>query len=127
MRLVVEFTTGDGCNESWDHVVPFEYESAEKLLVDLEDGWKTWTNETAIAQAKIQAHPVHAQIGGKKRVSFTDKDMEEWRALFAYRSTIPYKLTSGTSELSFGHFEEGGKFYAPRIYTVDEWFGVYGM
>lgn len=37
MRLVLEYHVGDGCTYSCTNTLPFEYESAEAALVDLED------------------------------------------------------------------------------------------
>lgn len=42
MKLVVTYAVGDSaCGYATVHQ-PVEYESAEKLLIDLEEGWKKW-------------------------------------------------------------------------------------
>lgn len=42
MRLVIEYSEGDGYTYCCTNTFPVEYESAEQLLVDIEDTVKAW-------------------------------------------------------------------------------------
>ena len=46
MRLVIEYTVGNGCSWSADNTVPVEYESAEAFAVEFEEACK---------EARVQA------------------------------------------------------------------------
>ena len=45
MKLVMQFTCGDGYTCSWTETLPFEYESEERALVDLHDLINEYENE----------------------------------------------------------------------------------
>jgi hypothetical protein len=41
-QLVIYFTLSNGCSYSFEQSIPVQYESAEKLLVDLDDALNTF-------------------------------------------------------------------------------------
>lgn len=126
MRLVVSYVSGDGYECSCDENLPFEYESAERLLVDLEDLANKFKAFDAEKQAAWQA--------------FRDKhdrrtNPEEWLkehealSLKYSHDTAPWTLKSGDVELYVRNFirDHDNQFEAPQIYTVDEWFAAYSL
>jgi hypothetical protein len=124
MRLVVSYSEGDGCTYSCQCDVPVEYESAEQLLVDIEDAANRYLAVDAAYYAAWQ------EFDGK-RGSFSDigslkpKQREEWQTAylkFCDEHKRPDPDDFRIKQLRVNHFIEGRNFYAPAIYTVDEWF-----
>lgn len=124
MRLVIHYTVGDGYTYSCDITTPVVYESAEKFLVDLEEavlarqagvakGNEIWYAFMQATREKI-GYDVDAWKIECVKVR-EEKDRLEGNPLFC-----------GFTDVFLDRFLEDGKFYAPEIYTVDEWFTING-
>lgn len=126
MRLVVHYTVGDGCTYHCDVTLPILYDSAEKLLVDIEDA----CNARIAYQAKMAGlwaahnHKYRNQYSNPKSVD-QEAAWEAFQAVRAQEEPEP-KIEVGETELWISHFMEqsDGKWIIvlPTIYTVDEWF-----
>lgn len=92
MRLIVSYSCGDSYSAMWTANVPFEYESAEQLLVDIE----------------VQAAIVLENIR---------------KSVYAESPTI----RAGDTELTISDFISGGKYWAPSVVSVDQWFEENGL
>lgn len=125
MRLVVSYVKSDECTYSCDVIKPVSYESAEKLLVDLEAvvnrfladnaahdaGWAEFYEKFGTVNWGITQDEANAYIANRK----------EYRDRYPPIDPNAYSLTAG-SILWIDDFIYNGKFEAPQIYTVDEWF-----
>lgn len=129
MRLIVTYTVGDGCTYSCDQVVPFECESAEQLLLDIE-AKVTFALDYLVRQ-QAAWNKFHATW--EMPPTGTKKFEEWWEAREVISQSFPYLseeqtiITVGHSRLYTEHFIENGVFYAPTIMTVDEWFASEGL
>ena len=113
MRLVVQFQIGDGCTYSCTETIAVVYDSAEQLLVDLEDAVNNY----------IKSHEQYYKDYEKYEniKSFDERVLayqEQKKKLFALRDT-----TLPKTNIILSYFIENNKFEAPTIMTVDEWFG----
>lgn len=133
MRLVVSYTHGDGYTYSCDGNVPFIYESAEALLVDLEKAVSDYQSGFTYYDQIWNEHnkkweSFMERIRQKRKV--TDEERAEWQAarhetILAANNARERAEVLGDPDgmhLYLNHFIENGKFYPPNIYTVDEWF-----
>lgn len=127
MRLVVSYSHGDGYTYSCDENLPFEYESAEALLVDITDAANLLIERK---KAMAEAWDAHS-----KKFGFTPhagKEAEYWESYTKLTEAFPQKsfsptIVAGETTLFIEHFIDDGKFFEPTIYTVDEWFKVNGL
>ena len=125
MRLIVQYVEGDGCTYSCENSIPFEYESAEKLLLDLEELASSTIRHDA---SRITAWATFQEKWARKPIA--DSKFQQWRKDYdAVSEQFPLSsdgrtIVSGSSTLFIEHFIEDGKFYPPNIYTVDEWFAA---
>lgn len=108
MKLVVMYESTDGYTYSCINTIPMEYESAEALLVDLEQK----------ANEYIADMKAYSLIGAKCK---TIQEKVE-----AYTNT-PYPIGNKymVGGLMATPFVYEDKFVAPQIYTVDEWFSAW--
>lgn len=129
MRLVISYTHGDGFTYSCDENLPFIYESAEKLYVDIENLIKA---RIAYLDKMRQLWAAHSR---KFQFEFSNAKAVDADAAWASREAIRAleepepKLVCGETELFIAHFmeesrDEPGKWCItmPDIRTVDEWF-----
>lgn len=103
LRLVLEYTEGDGCTYSCVNTYPVVYASAEALLVDLMEA----------AQAALVGR-------GSGEFLIAGRTLQASH-FFAYQSEKEVRRNDG--QLRFTKI--GDNFFLPTppdIYTVDEWF-----
>jgi hypothetical protein len=91
MRLVVQYSVGDGCSWYAENTVPVVYESAEAFLVDFEEIVKP----------------------------YMDKNSSRY---YAKREFV-----LGGQQFDCSDFFFEGKYQAPDVMTVDEWFDEVGV
>ncbi len=91
MRLVVQYSVGDGCSWYAENTVPVVYESAEAFLVDFEEIVKPYMDKNS-----------------------------SW-----YYNKREFVLGGQQFDCSDFFFE--GRYYAPEVMTVDEWFDEVGV
>jgi len=124
MKLVVSYSVGDGYTYSCQSDVPVEYESAEQLLVDIEDAA---TRLLAARKHQRDSHLAFEEKHGTFTGSCFGKKHDEWFAkykAFYADNPFPDERDYMVGGLFTSHFIEDEKFYAPIIYTVDEWFAA---
>lgn len=135
MRLVVSYSHGDGYTCSCDENVAFIYESAEALMVDLEAAVMAYRDRDDSISEIYEAHnkkwgPFVKRLQKKQKVS--PEEEAEWKLA---REDVSRQWTEARERsevlgdprgmcLYLNHFLEDGKFVAPYIYTVDEWFAT---
>lgn len=125
MRLIVSYSHGDGFTYSCQSDIPVEYESAEQLLVDIEDAvvrYLAAINEHHERRQEFERE--HGRVGdiindSKKRGEW----FEKWSVFYEANKT-PDERDYQIARLWTSHFIDDGKFIAPNIYTVDEWFAA---
>lgn len=108
MRLVIEYSEGDGYTYCCTNTFPIEYESAEQLLVDIEHACAEYLRREKERQdSRPDIAPGNAA------------DFQEWVEKYPY---IQPEMRIGNRILWLTHFLEGDVFVPPYVYTVDEWF-----
>lgn len=120
MKLVVLFTTGDGCTWSQDHVVPVECESAEKLLVDFEAEVMR-----AAAQRELEQQEYERFSKGYMKLRSNAKSTEEdWAALLSSRSSYDTNVNFLGKSWALSTFYDhvNKEPFTIDILTLDEWF-----
>lgn len=119
MKLVVITWTTDGYTYTWDIVRPVEYESAEALLVHLEENAKA-------KMAEVEAYRV-ARDAWTKAVAATKE-----RPFPPCPPSVDrkFQLAMFTWALDeFGNYGVSGKWewnFDVEILTIDEWFEKHG-
>lgn len=143
MRLVMIFATGDGYEFSGQETLPVEYESAEKLLCDIEDAARKYQTEekrqwealTALQEEYDYDNLIResGRIRLRKRPRPEDEEInrrlteyfDRHQALFKKNKAQEYRTLklSPRIELDVSAFiDSQGNFNPPEIVTVDEWY-----
>ena len=119
-RLIVEYSHGDDCTYTCEETIPVVYESAEKLLLDIENAVKAYLkyqDEKDAAWDKF-----HKKWQGKNDYT---KDAY-WAEHELITGKFPHMgectVDIGGSTIYLDHFIYKQQIYLPEIYTVDEWF-----
>ncbi len=114
MRLVIEYTEGDGYTYCCTNTHPIEYESPEQLLVDLEQACLDFLAKERERTESCPELPAHKQ------------SKEEYYAkLFEWSEKYPFvdpEISLNGCVLYLNNFIQGDLFVQPSIYTIDEWF-----
>lgn len=149
MRLVIINSEGDGCTFGFDAVIPFAYESAEQLLVDMENmaiaqieaynfgqskarenyDWFTSVNERNDKHVKGQKKKTEAEINAAAQ-DFMNEYMARSQEVRDISDPTKFVLISDDGhKIQISQFvdtqypdDEKMVFVAPTIITVDEWF-----
>ena len=101
MKLVVLYTSGDDCTYSCDNVIPVEYESPEKFIVDFQEA--------------LEKVDVTYELGVYKDGIFKVAGQEFDQTHFYYYTSEPHPTRKGKQK----HTKHT---YLPDVLTVDEWF-----
>lgn len=122
MRLIVSYTVGDDYTYSCDAIVPCVYESADRLLVDLEEAVSFY--QLGHSKAMDIRHEFDMTCGHLLE--------EEWMVARRKLDVLVLalegpKIFEKVAALYLEHFIEDGKFLAPEVFTVDEWFASKGV
>lgn len=116
MRLVIEYSEGDGHTYCCTNTFPIEYESAEQLLVDIEHACAEYLLKEK-EKDETRPEPKHKQTDEQ----YLEK-MTAWMAKYPY---VQPEMRVGGRILWLTHFIENGVFVPPYIYTIDEWFNAH--
>jgi hypothetical protein len=123
MKLIVSYTEGDGCTYSCQRDVPVDYESAEKLLCDIEAMATEFIEN--LRQASIEydqyreKYPYMNRPLSDEQRADSDAYRAKWHDL-TNRDRL--WIRTDAADICVNHFINGLTFYPPTIYTVDEWF-----
>lgn len=112
MRLILEYSEGDGYTYCCTNTFPIEYDSAEQLLVDIEHACAEYLLKE---KEKEDSRPEHNTKGDFKYL----EKMRSWMEKYPY---VQPEMRIGNRILWLTHFIENGVFVPPYIYTIDEWF-----
>lgn len=124
MKLIVLFSTSDGCTWSYDHVIPVECESAEKLLVDFEA-------EVIRAAAESEKNRVESDAWSQKLIAFrhgkkniSGADYQDFFEKNHSGAKYDDRVHFFNQEWSLDTFYdiESKSFNNIEILTLDEWF-----
>ena len=124
MKLVVNYSVGDGFTYCCQCDVPVEYESAEQLLVDIEDAvTRLLAARKNQRDRQLAFDEEHGSFAGNRPGKQRDEWFVKYKAFYA-DNPFPDDRDYMVGGLFTSHFIEDGKFFAPTIYTVDEWFAA---
>lgn len=128
MRLIVEYVVSDECTYSCTVAVPVNAESKELLEAELR----------RIVEDSIAADVARSKAWDEFHHKYKNLDIKTsakcQMEYYADRDTIAAQLryilptfTSGDSVIDLTSCIFDGQYFAPSIYTVDEWFEQSGL
>ena len=127
MRLIIKYYEGDGYTYSCETIVPIEYDSAEQLLIDMEtmvntvieydnnvsEAWSNFNIKWNAKNRKPEAEFIEAYTSLSAKFSILNRPCRDFGGI--------------NLGINVDSLIENGKFIAPDIYTVDEWFASEGL
>lgn len=125
MKLVLTFSIGDEFSSS-DHVMPIEYESAEQLLVDLENEILKVANSISEYYKQREIWSKRYDVFKHRELRLSEKEREKWyednpRPDYV-RGVLNFLDYDMWSIGDFYDFDNQQVYDIFEILTLDEWF-----